>query len=59
MNCRKCGEILNDNDKYCSVCGAPQKDNTSPLNPRHIHEEDCSYQGHPGEVNTVSFADAI
>ena len=35
MFCWKCGEMLNDNVKFCPVCGAMQQTNATPsVNPR-------------------------
>jgi len=30
MNCRRCGEILNENANFCWSCGAAQTDSSSP-----------------------------
>jgi len=51
MNCRMCGELLDDKEKFCPVCGAKQKEpeisvETTILNPVHSHEDDCAHEGY-------------
>ena len=59
MICRKCGEVIGDNDRFCSLCGAPQWDDRpetpSVLNPRHSHYDNCAHT----ETKTVGFLQAI
>lgn len=63
MICKKCGELLDDNAKFCSVCGAKQGDSQtyeSKLNPVHSHEEACAHEGYvAGSKESVSFVDAF
>ena len=40
MYCRKCGEMLNDNVKFCHVCGEPVAQDGG-LNFAHVHQQDC------------------
>ena len=63
MNCRKCGELLDDNAKFCTVCGAKQEETPSyeaNLNPVHSHEESCAHEGHVvGSQKSVGFVEAF
>lgn len=36
MNCRKCGNFLNDNETYCHICGEPV--NLPPVNETNINQ---------------------
>ena len=40
MYCRKCGELLSDNVKFCHVCGEPVAQDGG-LNFAHVHQQDC------------------
>ena len=65
MNCRMCGELLDDKAKFCTVCGAKQKKDeisveTTILNPVHSRADDCVHEGHVvGSSESVSFMEAI
>ena len=63
MICRKCGELLDDNAKFCSVCGAKLGESQSyegKLNPTHSHEEACAHEGYvAGGRESVSFVEAF
>lgn len=53
MQCRKCGEFLTGSPARCPVCGANLKAGQETLvNPPHIHQEDCSREGHAGAAGT-------
>ena len=36
MFCKKCGEMIGDNDRFCGACGTPQQ--TNPVNPQYHTE---------------------
>ena len=63
MTCRKCGELLDDNVKFCTACGAKQETSTpieSALNPVHNHEEHCAHEAHVvGSAEPVGFLEAV
>ena len=45
MICRKCGELLEENAKFCTACGARVKDaGETVLNPTHTYSEDCAHE---------------
>ena len=64
MNCKKCGELLDEHVKFCPVCGAQQVEDVhseeiTVLNPTHSHEDDCAHEGHVSGGQSVSFVDAV
>ena len=63
MYCKKCGELLDDNAKFCTVCGAKQEATQSyesNLNPVHSHEESCAHEGYVvGSKERVGFVEAF
>lgn len=64
MNCRKCGELLDERTKFCPVCGAKQTQpeastETAVLNPTHSHEDDCAHEGDVGSRESVGFIEAF
>ena len=63
MYCKKCGELLEENAKFCTVCGAKQEADQpyeANLNPVHDHEEACAHEGQVvGKQESVNFIEAI
>ena len=64
MTCRKCGELLSDNAKFCTACGAKvekaeSQAETTVINPVHTHYEDCVHEGYVGNPKSVGFLEAI
>ena len=65
MNCRMCGELLDDNAKFCTVCGAKQEApeetvEDTVLNPTHSHQDDCAHEGYVvGGKESVNFIEAF
>ena len=64
MTCRKCGELLSDNAKFCTNCGAKIEREESAaevtvVNPVHEHYEDCVHEGHVGNPKSISFPEAV
>ena len=59
MTCRKCGELLFDNAKFCTACGAPVEAEGTVVNPVHRHYDDCVHEGHVGNPRSVSFPEAV
>ena len=68
MTCRYCGELLSDNAKFCTACGAAvdRRDaEVAVINPAHNHQEDCAhqeeyvYQGYVANPEPVGFPAAI
>ena len=42
MYCRKCGELLNEHEKFCHVCGEPVSQDGG-LNSPHMHQQYCAH----------------
>ena len=64
MTCRYCGELLADNAKFCTNCGAKveQEEPTAEVtvvNPVHTQHEDCVHEGHVGNPKSISFMEAV
>ena len=64
MYCKKCGELLDERAKFCTACGAPQKEEprqeTTVLNPVHQRSDDCVHEGHVvGNSERVGFVEAF
>ena len=60
MTCRKCGELLSDNAKFCTACGARVEVSGTVVNPVHQRAEDCVHEGHVvGVPNPVGFLEAV
>ena len=63
MICRKCGELIDDNAKFCPVCGAaqtePQSQNRAVVNPTHTHSENCTADGHAAASAPMGFGEAV
>ena len=59
MTCRKCGELLNENAKFCTACGAPVEAEGTVINPVHQRSEDCVHEGHVGNPNPIGFLEAV
>ena len=64
MTCRKCGELLSDNAKFCTNCGAKVEPEdyaaeVTVVNPVHTQHEDCVHEGHVVSPKSVSFLDAV
>ena len=59
MTCRKCGELLPENAKFCTACGAPVVAGETVVNPVHQRAEDCVHEGHVGNPNPVGFLEAV
>lgn len=63
MICRKCGELLDDKEKFCPACGAAQETaeySRTVLNPEHSYSENCSHEGHVvGGSTAITFVEAM
>lgn len=61
MICRECGEVLNENARVCSVCGAVQtpRSESATLNPSHSYSDDCAHDGHVVGSTAITFLDAV
>ena len=60
MTCRKCGELLSDNAKFCTACGAAVENNGTVINPVHQRADDCVHEGHVvGSSQPVGFLEAV
>ena len=69
MTCKYCGEVLAENAKFCTHCGARQTSEpaASVLNPVHTHQDNCGhreeipvYDGHVvGSAQRVGFLEAV
>lgn len=57
MVCRKCGEVIGDNDRFCGFCGTPQQQERpeTVLNPQHVHYENCAHT----EKAKIGFPEAV
>ena len=62
MICRSCGEVLEENAKFCTACGAktaaPEAAETK-LNPTHTDSANCAHEGHVTGSTAVTFVDAM
>ena len=60
MTCRKCGELLSDNAKFCTACGAAVENSGTVINPVHQRADDCVHDGHVvGSSQPVGFLEAV
>ena len=60
MTCRKCGELLPENAKFCTACGARVEVSGTVVNPVHQRAEDCVHEGHVvGSSQPVGFLEAV
>ena len=60
MTCRKCGELLPENAKFCTACGARVEVSGTVVNPVHQRAEDCVHEGHVvGSAQPVGFLEAV
>ena len=62
MICRSCGEVLEENAKFCTACGAKQaspEEMETKLNPTHTYAENCAHEGHVTGSTAITFLDAM
>ena len=65
MTCRYCGELLAENAKFCTHCGAQvetetvQQEPSTLINPAHSHEEHCAHGDDAAAPEKITFLDAI
>ena len=60
MTCKYCGELLADNAKFCTACGAAVEGSGTVVNPVHQRAEDCVHEGHVvGNSQPVGFLEAV
>ena len=60
MTCKYCGELIKDNAKFCTACGAAVESGGTVVNPAHQRAEDCVHEGHVvGSSKSVSFLEAV
>ena len=64
MTCNKCGELLSDNAKFCTNCGAKveteqPKADMSVVNPVHEQQDDCAHEGHVVTPGSIGFLEAV
>lgn len=43
MFCRNCGNNMNEDERYCPVCGAPQEPDQKPEKPEKVKKEKKSW----------------
>ena len=60
MTCKKCGELLEENAKFCPACGASVAAEGAVINPVHQRADDCVHEGHVvGSTKPVGFVQAV
>lgn len=60
MTCKYCGELLADNAKFCTHCGAAVENSNTAINPVHQQSENCAHEGHvAGSSNPIGFLEAV
>ncbi len=56
MFCRKCGNMLPDNAKFCNACGAPVE---RPQEQTYTTYQNQSYNANPAPKSSVGFIEAV